>query len=121
MQYVQLKGRIVSVETIQGKGKNQRMSAIFSDGESSMELIWFTGIRWIKTALKVNADYVIFGRPSIFNGRLNMAHPEMELLSDHLASPQGKLQAVYSTTEKADRKSTRLNSSHSQISYAVFC
>lgn len=101
MQFIQIKGRIVSVETIQGKGKNQRMSAIFSDGENTMELIWFTGIRWIKTNLKVNTDYVIFGRPSIFNGRINMAHPEMELLQDHISSPAGKLQAIYSTTEKA--------------------
>ncbi len=101
MQYVQVKGRLISVETIQGKGKNQRLSALFSDGENTLELIWFTGLRWIKAALKTDADYVIFGRPGSFNGRLNMAHPEMELLKDHIASPQGKLQAVYSTTEKA--------------------
>lgn len=101
MQYVQLKGKIVTIETIQGKGRNQRLSATFSDGQGVMELIWFTGIRWIKSSLKVGAEYVIFGRPSSFNGKLNMAHPELELLIDHLASPQGKLQAVYSTTEKA--------------------
>jgi ATP-dependent DNA helicase RecG len=101
MPYVQLKGKIISVETIQGKGKNQRLSAIFSDGQGTMELIWFTGIRWIKSNVVVGAEYVIFGRPGSFNGKLNMAHPELELLKDHLASPQGKLQAVYSTTEKA--------------------
>lgn len=101
MQYVQLKGKIITIETIQGKGRNQRLSATFSDGQGVMELIWFTGIRWIKSSLKVGAEYVIFGRPSSFNGKLNMAHPELELFTDHLASPQGKLQAVYSTTEKA--------------------
>lgn len=101
MPFVQVKGRIVKIETIQGKGRNQRLTAQFTDGENTMELIWFTGIRWIKTALKVNADYVIFGRPGSFNGKLNMAHPEMELLADHVSSPQGKLQAIYSTTEKA--------------------
>jgi ATP-dependent DNA helicase RecG len=101
MQYVQVKGRIISIETIQGKGKGQRLTATFSDGNGMMELIWFTGIRWIKTNLKEGADYVIFGRPTSFNGRINMAHPELELLTDHLASPQGKLQAVYNTSEKA--------------------
>lgn len=101
MQLVQLKGRITRIETIQGKGRNQRLTAQFTDGDNTMELIWFTGLRWIKTALKVNADYVIFGRPGVFNGKLNMAHPEMELLADHTSSPQGKLQAIYSTTEKA--------------------
>lgn len=101
MQYVQLKGKITSIETIQGKGRNQRLSAIFTDGTGVLELIWFTGIKWIKAGLFVDSEYVIFGRPSIFNGKLNMAHPELELLRDHAASPQGKLQAVYSTTEKA--------------------
>ncbi len=101
MQYVQLKGKIISVETIQGKGKGQRLSATFSDGNNTLDLVWFTGLRWIKSALFVGSEYVIFGRPSSFNGRLNMAHPELELLKEHLASPQGKLQAVYSTTEKA--------------------
>ena len=84
MQYVQLKGKIISVETIQGKGKSQRLSATFSDGNGSIDLVWFTGLRWIKNAIKVDADYVIFGRPGSFNGRLNMAHPELELLQDHL-------------------------------------
>lgn len=101
MQYVQLKGKIISIETIQGKGKSQRLSAMFSDGNKTMDLVWFTGLRWIKSSIKEGADYVIFGRPGSFNGRLNMAHPELELLTDHLASPQGKLQAIYSTTEKA--------------------
>lgn len=101
MQYVQLKGKIISIETVQGKGKNQRLTAVFSDGNKNMDLVWFTGLRWIKSSIQEGADYVIFGRPSSFNGRLNMAHPELELLKDHEASPQGKLQAIYSTTEKA--------------------
>lgn len=100
LTYVQLKGKIIHSETII-KGKSQRMVATFSDGINSIELVWFTGLRWIKNSLKLHTDVVVFGKPTYFNGSYNIAHPEIELLQEHLASPQGKLQAVYSSTEKA--------------------
>ncbi len=100
---IQLRGRITSVKTL-GKAHGQRLVAEFTDGTGVMELLWFKGIKWVKPILKTGVEYVVFGRPSRFKGRYNMAHPELETLEAQTKRVTGSLQAVYSSTEKAKNK-----------------
>jgi len=64
-----------------------------------MDLVWFQGHKWIKESLKLNVPVVIFGKCSSFNNIFNMAHPEIELLSEHEQSLRSALQPVYPSTE----------------------
>ena len=77
MPYVQLCGQILSIETI-GEGKGRRMVAHFSDGTGVIDLVWFQGIKYATDAYKCRKPYLIFGKPTVFNGRINIAHPEIE-------------------------------------------
>ncbi|HUW05892.1 MAG TPA: ATP-dependent DNA helicase RecG [Williamwhitmania sp.] len=97
--YVQIRGKIVGFSFV-GEGRGKRLVASFTDGRSVAELVWFKGIKWIQPKLKVNVPYVVFGKPSMFNGKLNFVHPDVEdgLKSDGTIG--GGLQAYYNTTEK---------------------
>ncbi len=105
--YIQVKGQIVKFEKV-GEGRNQRLTAIFTDGKSSIELVWFKGIKYITENYKPRIDYVIFGKPTAFNGKYNIAHPEIELASKTPPADQLGLQPYYNTSEKM--KSSYLNS-----------
>ena len=91
---IQIIGKITSLKTVQQK-KGSRLVATFVDETGSMELVWFRGVKWIKTALKVNTPYVIFGKTNFFNGLFTMPHPEMELLADYKKSLGSSMQAIY--------------------------
>lgn len=104
--YVVLCGKICNMHEA-GTGRASRLTAMFSDGTGSVELVWFKGIKWVKESLKPNVRYRLIGKPSVFNGNINFAHPELELASEVEASPHPFL-PVYSTTEKL--KSQWLNS-----------
>lgn len=98
--YVQIRGRIVDIR-LQGSGRQQRVVAIFFDGKSSMELIWFKGIKFVMERYKQGSEFVVFGKPTIYNGKVNMVHPEMEtVLEAQNKLSLGGLQGMYSTTEK---------------------
>ena len=103
MPYIQLKGRIQSLETA-GTGNRQRLVARFSDGTGSMDLIWFQSIKWQKENLDKNKEYIVFGKPSEFNGRMNVVHPEMETDEENQLKPSGIFQAFYITTENMKKK-----------------
>lgn len=111
MPYIQLKGQIVRMEKT-GEGKNQRLTALFTDGRDSMELVWFQGIRFVTEKLKPRTEYVVFGKPSFFNGKFNILHPEVELPTQLPAPESMGLQPYYNTTEKM--KSGYLNSKNFQ-------
>ena len=96
---VQIKGHIIKVEMIRQK-RGKRMVATFTDGENQMELVWFRGHQWIKESLKLNVDYVIFGRLNWYGNRPNMPHPEMETLESFDKGFSKALQSVYPSTEK---------------------
>ncbi len=102
MPYVQVKGRLKSLKTI-GKGRQSRMTATFSDGTGVMELVWFKGHKYIKENLDTNAEYIVFGKPSIFNGVINVVHPEMERVDATKQIIRSSLQAFYNTSEKMKR------------------
>jgi ATP-dependent DNA helicase RecG len=97
--YVQLRGRIINVQLI-GKGHGTRLSATFRDNTGSIELVWFQGIKWIQDKFKPDEEYVVFGKPSIFSGRYNITHPEIETLAMHASQAAETLQPFYGTTEK---------------------
>jgi ATP-dependent DNA helicase RecG len=77
MPYIQLKGRITQFRTI-GQKRAQRLVANFSDGTGNLELVWFQGAKWIQEAVKEGKEYLVFGKPTVFNGIYNMAHPTVD-------------------------------------------
>ncbi len=96
---IQVKGKLGKVE-IAGRSPKQRMVAEFIDNSGTIDLIWFKGIRFIKPTLKPNTEYVVFGKPNFFNGRINMPHPDLAEFNAEEQMLNAKLQPVYSTTEK---------------------
>jgi ATP-dependent DNA helicase RecG len=102
MPYIQLKGSIIRFETT-GEGTRQRLIAHFRDESGVMELLWFQGIKWVKENVRPNIQYVLFGKPSIFNGKVNMIHPELEPVENKPITT-GIFQAFYNTTENMKKK-----------------
>ncbi len=98
MLYIQLKGRITAFETF-GEGRKKRLVAHFTDGTGFIDLVWFQGIKFVENKYKLNQDYIIFGRPSMFNNRWNIPHPDIDLYVNEDDRPTG-LYAYYNTTEK---------------------
>ena len=79
MPYVQVKGRILSFETFKMGGRKERVVAHFTDGSGRvMDLVWFVYGKNALNKYKVNTDYVVFGKPAVFNGRIQLVHPDME-------------------------------------------
>jgi ATP-dependent DNA helicase RecG len=100
---VQIIGTITGIHTVAQK-RGSRLIATFADDTGTMELIWFRSAKWIKQNLKLNTQYVVFGKVSLFNNTLSMPHPEMELLSDYKKSLQTALQPVYPSTENLSKQ-----------------
>ncbi len=96
---VQIIGKIINIKTVEF-GKNQkRLVATFVDDTGQMELVWFQGHKWIRESLKLNEICVIFGKCTSFGNTFNMAHPEIELMTEHEKSLRSAMQAVYPSTE----------------------
>ena len=96
MPYVQVKGRFVSFNVL-GEGAKTRLVSLFTDGTASMEVVWFRSLKSIRESLHTGTEYVLFGKPTSFNGRWQMAHPEIDTL-DKAVVQQG-LRGVYPLTE----------------------
>ena len=101
MPYIQLKGQILSFETM-GEGRQRRLVAHFSDGTGVIDLVWFQGIKYLMGKYKAHEEYIVFGKPTVFNGRINVAHPDIDPAKDLTLSSMG-LQPYYNTTEKMKR------------------
>lgn len=102
-QNIQIKGRIQSFD-LAGKANKTRLVANFTDGEQALELVWFKKISWIRQSLKLNKDYVVFGKPSFFKGKINIVHPEIEDFETFQKRIQQGLQPFYNTTEKMKKQ-----------------
>ncbi len=102
LPFVQIKGRITKMETI-GDGRKKRLVARFEDSTDAMELVWFKGIPWVSKKLKLGVDYVVFGKPTAYGRKINIAHPEVEVLTNQ-NEKAGFLQPVYHTSEKMKAK-----------------
>ena len=107
MQHVQLVGEIRSFEEM-GEGASRRLVAHFTDGTAFVDLVWFRGIKFVKNKLHLNKQYVVFGKPSMFNSRVNIAHPDVDDASMLKLDNMG-LQPYYNTTEKMKRSGLNSN------------
>lgn len=101
MPYIQLKGQILSFETF-GEGRQRRLVAHFSDGTGVADLVWFQGIKFVTGRYKCREEYIVFGKPTVFGGRVNIAHPDIESADGLTLSAMG-LRPYYNTTEKMKR------------------
>lgn len=107
---IQIKGKVVGIETI-GLGPKARLSAKFADETGMVELVFFKGLRWIKESLFIGKEYVIFGKPSLFQRTYNFAHPEfepIEVFVNEQQKQEEKFSPLYNTSEKM--KNSFLNS-----------
>lgn len=117
MPYIQLKGEILGFETI-GEGRQRRLIAHFSDGTGVVDLVWFQGIKFLVGKYKLHQEYIVFGKPSVFNGRINIAHPDIDNASELKLSTMG-LQPYYNTTEKMKRSSLNSHAIEKMMSAVV--
>jgi len=103
--YVQLCGKIISIDTIGSNIRNQRLVAKLEDNTGIIELVWFKGLKWIKNSLTLNKEYIVFGKPNYFKNKFNITHPEIELKEAHNNSDfKETFQAFYFSTEKLKAK-----------------
>ena len=99
MPFVQIKGKILSYEEFDTGKRNKRLVAHFSDGFGVVDLVWFRSSQYILKTYKVGTEYIVFGKPTIFGGRYQFSHPEMDDASNLPISEMG-MQPYYNTTEK---------------------
>nr|MBP7473165.1 ATP-dependent DNA helicase RecG [Prevotella sp.] len=99
MPFVQIKGKILSFDEYEMGIRKKRLVAHFTDGQDVVDLVWFQGTKYITKNYHLNQEYIIFGRPTIFNGRYQFAHPEIDNAKDLELSNMG-MQPYYSTTER---------------------
>lgn len=102
-QDIQVNGKVTTV-TIVGKNRGKRMVATLQDETGTIELVWFKGIQWISNIVKPGLSFLAFGKPTVFNRKLNMAHPELTLASSVNQELLTGFQPVYHTTEKLKAK-----------------
>jgi ATP-dependent DNA helicase RecG len=97
LPYVQVRGKVVAKELI-GTGFKKRLVVVFSDGEATMELVWFKGINWIAEKVKPGSEFIVFGKPNRFGSKFSIAHPELDPVT--VANERGgQLVPVYPLTE----------------------
>lgn len=102
LPYIQLVGKIDQIR-LQGVKHKQRLTARLSDASGSIELVWFQGIKYIQQNIRPGLDYVVFGKPALFQNNWNIAHPELEVYSPEKIRVAPRLQAVYPSTEALKR------------------
>ena len=99
MPFVQIKGKILSFEEFDTGKRNKRVVAHFSDGFGVVDLVWFRGAQYIYKTYKTDTEYIVFGKPSVYGGRFQFAHPDIDDAHTLQLSDMG-MQPYYSTTEK---------------------
>lgn len=102
MPDIQIKGHFVSF-TIHGEGAKRRLQGLFSDGTGIIDVVWFNRVKSISESYHTGIEYILFGKPSIFNGHSNLVHPEIEPAVEE-SRPRG-LQGVYNLTDTLRNRS----------------
>ena len=102
MPYIQFKGKIIKLEE-KGLRKSKRLIAHLRDSSGDIELIWFKSVKWIKSSINLDKEYLVFGKPTFYSGKASLVHPELDILDDESIDSRG-LHGVYSTTEKLINK-----------------
>ena len=103
MPMAQLRGVLGPLRMV-GEKHGRRLVATLADATGTVDLVWFKGARWLQAALKPGQEYILHGKPTAFKGRINFAHPEMELAAAWEQGLEATLQPVYNTTEKLTAK-----------------
>lgn len=99
LPFVQIKG-IIKGYYSEGRGPGKRLVADFQDESGTIKLIWFKGLKWITGNYSPGIEFIVFGKPGVFNGMINIIHPEIEAVNKMAERISSALQAQYSTTEK---------------------
>jgi ATP-dependent DNA helicase RecG len=99
MPFIQLRGFLFKMELI-GQKNTKRLVVLFKDNTGIIELVWFKSYNWVSKQLKLGAEYIVFGKPSLFNGKFNIPHPEISIITEDLLKQQSAFQSVYNSTEK---------------------
>lgn len=102
LPYVQIVGEFRSFQTI-GTGHKARLVGVFADETGTIEIVWFKGIQWVLKNIARGVKYIVFGKATLFNGKLNLAHPEVDVLTEK-NQKSGFLQPVYHTSEKLKKR-----------------
>ena len=99
MAYIQIKASVMKIELL---NNGKRMSVLVSDGSGEMEMVFFKGIKWMYEKLKSGGEYIFFGKPSTFNGKVNMVHPEVDAVTREtsMTGTGATMTGVYTSTEK---------------------
>ena len=103
MPFVQLKGKILSYEEVDIGKRNKMLVAHFSDGYGVVDLVWFRSAQYIVKSYKVGTEYIVFGKPSAYNGRFQFAHPDIDDASKLQISEMG-MQPFYGLTENMKKR-----------------
>ena len=103
LPFIQLKGEVIKFETI-GNGRAKRLVAHFKDDTGIVKLIWFKGASWIRSSIKLNTEYLVFGKPTSFKNTFSLVHPELDLWEDYNKKAHVGLQGVYHSSEKLSAK-----------------
>ena len=98
MPFVQVLGQFLSFEEA-GQGRKHHLTGHFWDGEMFLDVTWFHGIRFIKQSVKLRRDYILFGRPGVYGGRLSVIHPDLDK-PESMTLSKMSMQPYYSTTER---------------------
>ena len=109
MPFVQIRGRILSFETFDMGPRRERVVAHFTDGRNLMDLTWFNGGKYARTHYKIGTQYIVFGKPTLFNGRINVVHPDIDPAEEMQLSGMG-MQPYYSLSEKMKKAGFTLRS-----------
>ena len=99
LPYIQLRGKIIRFQEVSYGKRQKRYIAHFSDDTGVIELVFFQGIKWIQEKLKLGVEYIVFGKPAVFNGKINLVHPEVDEPKADANTLQSAMQGVYSSTE----------------------
>ena len=99
MPYVQIKGHIIGYETFKSGANKERVVGHFTDGEAIMDLTWFAGGKYAKLHYTIGKEYIIFGKPTMFNGRINVAQPDVDPADEMISQGMG-MQPYYSLSDK---------------------
>lgn len=104
LPYVQLKGQITFMEEM-GDRYRKRLVAKFRDESGSVDLVWFKGVKYFKQSLKTNQTYILFAKPNLYKGHMNLVHPELQSIEEYKAQYLSAISPVYPSTEKLSRLS----------------
>ena len=99
MPFVQVKGHILAFEEFAMGARKKRIVAHFTDGHGVVDLVWFNAAKYIYDSYKVGVEYIVFGRPTIYGGRFQFSHPDIDKADELVLSEMG-MQPYYMTTEK---------------------